>query len=214
MMKVALLTGGPQNCIPPIIFNDHYQNWCGIDYGAVELVHHGIDPFLAIGDFDTASSAELMEVKQHCQKLIYRPLKDDITDTELALRYLITHYDCEEFKLYGATGGRLDQLFANIFFILKPQYHQYVEKIELIDKWNQVNFYLPGKHVVTRNPLMKYLAFIPLVAVKGLELLDEKYQLAKTDISYPVSLSSNEFKGSTAIFNFSKGLVMVIQSRD
>ena len=61
---------------------------------------------------------------------------------------------------------------------------------------------------------MKYLAFVPLTPVQGLELPDEKYQLPKTDFLLPISLSSNEFIGEKGHFAFNHGVVAVIQSCD
>ncbi|MGX5377412.1 thiamine diphosphokinase [Ligilactobacillus sp. LYQ135] len=214
-MKFKVLTGGPNHLIPQNIFHEKQATWVGVDYGAVRLVEHGIEPFLVIGDFDSANKIELSEIEKKSQKLIYRPLKDDITDTELALRYLIKNYhSIDEIEIYGATGGRLDQLLANLLMILKPIYQDYVEKIKIVDQLNQVSFYLPGKHQVKKDKQMQYLAFIPLTKVDQLELPDEKYQLKATDFTFPISLSSNEFIGEKASFSFKTGIVMVVQSKD
>lgn len=213
-MKVNVLTGGPLTCVPQSIFKQKAKHWCGIDYGAVELINHGIKPFLAIGDFDSSTSTERLQVEAQSNRMVYRPLKDDITDTELAVRYLFAHYPIEHINLYGATGARMDQLLANLFFILKPEYQKKVEQITLIDQWNVIQFFNPGCHRLERNPQMKYLAFIPLTAVKGLVLPDEKYRLQRTDFDFPVSLSSNEFIGEQATFSFESGILMTIQSCD
>lgn len=213
-MKVNVLTGGPLECVPNTIFDQKNAQWCGVDYGAVELVRQQITPFLSIGDFDSATDEERQLVKIKSKKIIYRPLKDDITDTELALRFLFEHYSIDKVCLYGATGARMDQLLANIFFILKPEYREYVERIEMIDRWNEIRFFKPGDHQLTRNSAMKYLAFIPLTKVQGLVLPDEKYKLPRTDFQMPVALSSNEFQGETAHFSFENGIVMTVQSRD
>ena len=213
-MKVKILTGGPDDCIPNEIYDYKSDNWCGVDIGASKLIEHDINPLLSIGDFDSSTARELELVRLKSKKTIYKPLKDDITDTELALRYLITNYEIDQIELYGATGGRLDQLLANIFFILKPCYQNYVEKIQIIDKWNKIKFFLPGSHQLEKDNDMKYLAFVPLTQVKELELPDEKYTLNKTNFMVPVSLSSNEFIGKNASFSFKSGVVMVIQSKD
>ena len=186
-MKVNVLTGGPLACVPQSIFEQKDERWCGVDYGAVELIDRGISPML---------------------------LKDDITDTELALRYLFAHYSVDQLNLYGATGARMDQLLANLFFILKPEYQEQVERITVIDRWNEMRFFKPGHHQLKRDSQMKYLAFIPLTAVEGLVLPDEKYQLQRTDFDFPVALSSNEFVGEKATFSFERGILMTVQSCD
>ena len=213
-MKVNVLTGGPLACVPQSIFEQKDERWCGVDYGAVELIDRGISPMLSIGDFDTATDEERLQVEEHSYQFVYRPLKDDITDTELALRYLFAHYSVDQLNLYGATGARMDQLLANLFFILKPEYQEQVERITVIDRWNEMRFFKPGHHQLKRNSQMKYLAFIPLTAVEGLVLLDEKYQLQRTDFDFPVALSSNEFVGEKATFSFERGILMTVQSCD
>ena len=213
-MKVNVLTGGPLACVPQSIFEQKDERWCGVDYGAVELIDRGISPMLSIGDFDTATDEERLQVEEHSYQFVYRPLKDDITDTELALRYLFAHYSVDQLNLYGATGARMDQLLANLFFILKPEYQEQVERITIIDRWNEMRFFKPGHHQLKRDSQMKYLAFIPLTAVEGLVLPDEKYQLQRTDFDFPVALSSNEFVGEKATFSFERGILMTVQSCD
>ena len=213
-MKVNVLTGGPLACVPQSIFEQKDERWCGVDYCAVELIDRGISPMLSIGDFDTATDEERLQVEEHSYQFVYRPLKDDITDTELALRYLFAHYSVDQLNLYGATGARMDQLLANLFFILKPEYQEQVERITVIDRWNEMRFFKPGHHQLKRDSQMKYLAFIPLTAVEGLVLPDEKYQLQRTDFDFPVALSSNEFVGEKATFSFERGILMTVQSCD
>ena len=213
-MKLNVLTGGPLACVPQSIFEQKDERWCGVDYGAVELIDRGISPMLSIGDFDTATDEERLQVEEHSHQFVYRPLKDDITDTELALRYLLAHYSVDQLNLYGATGARMDQLLANLFFILKPEYQEQVERITVIDRWNEMRFFKPGHHQLKRNSQMKYLAFILLTAVEGLVLPDEKYQLQRTDFDFPVALSSNEFVGEKATFSFEQGILMTVQSCD
>lgn len=213
-MKVNVLTGGPLACVPQSIFEQKDERWCGVDYGAVELIDRGISPMLSIGDFDTATDEERLQVEEHSHQFVYRPLKDDTTDTELALRYLFAHYSVDQLNLYGATGARMDQLLANLFFILKPEYQEQVERITVIDRWNEIRFFKPGHHQLKRNSQMKYLAFIPLTAVEGLVLPDEKYQLQRTDFDFSVALSSNEFVGEKATFSFERGILMTVQSCD
>lgn len=213
-MKVNVLTGGPLACVPQSIFEQKDERWCGVDYGAVELIDRGISPMLSIGDFDTATDEERLQVEEHSYQFVYRPLKDDITDTELALRYLFARYSVDQLNLYGATGARMDQLLANLFFILKPEYQEQVERITVIDRWNEMRFFKPGHHQLKRDSQMKYLAFIPLTAVEGLVLPDEKYQLQRTDFDFPVALSSNEFVGEKATFSFERGILMTVQSCD
>ena len=120
----------------------------------------------------------------------------------------------DKINIYGATGGRLDHLLANIFLVLGPEFEHLAAKVRLFDCQNSVSFYLPGEYQLLKEAQMTYLAFIPLTAVKDLSLFNTKYRLAKAKFNRPISLASNEFMEEKAHFAFSEGVVCVIQSRD
>ena len=143
-----------------------------------------------------------------------RPKKEDVTDTMLALRYIIQELQFDKIVIYGATGARLDQLLSNLFFVLMPEFKPYCERIELVDKWNTVKFHLPGTHRLAKLSTTRYLAFVCLNAVADLHLYDAKYQLDGVDFAEPISLSSNEFVGNTTSFSFQSGVVCTIQCHD
>lgn len=218
-MIVNLLVGGPE-ADWPVGLTDKMQHptadevWVGADYGAVRLVKQGVKPILAVGDFDSSTAAEIQLVRDHAVKSVVRPKKEDVTDTVLALRYIFQELTFDKVVIYGATGARLDQLLSNIFFVLTPEFKPVCEKIEIVDRWNQVGFYLPGQHLLKKLPNTRYLAFACLNKVTDLHLYDAKYQLDGVDFSEPVSLSSNEFVGETTSFSFQSGVVCAIQTHD
>ncbi|MCP9311832.1 thiamine diphosphokinase [Liquorilactobacillus satsumensis] len=214
-MIINLLVGGPVCEWPEQLFEDQKAAlWVGADRGALRLVKHGIKPALAIGDFDSSSPAERKLVFANSQQVVTAKAQKDDTDTELALKLIFKQFDCERINIYGATGGRLDHFLANLFCVLRPPFDQFLEKIYLYDRFNTVRFFKPGVHWLKKEEDKKYLAFIPLTAVKALELFDEKYRLSQTDFTHPISLASNEFIGETGKFSFSSGVVCVIQSKD
>lgn len=216
-MDINLLVGGPEADLPEGFYRRarKMENWVGADKGAVRLVKKGIIPDLAVGDFDSSSAAEIAMVEKTVEDTVIDPLKDDITDTEMALRYIKKKYqDVDRVTIYGATGARLDQLLANIFFILKPEFSWLLNKAVMIDRCNNISFYRPGSYRLRKIEGMKYLAFVPLIATKNLTLVNEKYRLDKADFDFPISLSSNEFVGDSGDFSFTSGVVIVIQSHD
>lgn len=216
-MLINLLVGGPEAVLPSGFYEwaQTQPNWVGADQGAVRLLAHGITPCLAVGDFDSSTAQEIAMVQQQIKRTVIDPQKDDITDTEMALRY-IRHYfpGVTQVNIFGATGARMDQLLANLLFVLKPEFEYFLDKLKLYDRNNTVSFYRPGQYTLVKEQGMKYLAFVPLTPVQGLELPDEKYRLPKTDFLLPISLSSNEFIGDKGHFTFSRGVVAVIQSCD
>lgn len=218
-MIVNLLVGGPATDWP-VELTERMQHptadevWVGADYGAVRLVKQGVKPVLAVGDFDSSTAAEIQLVRDNAVKSVVRPKKEDVTDTVLALRYIFQDLTFDQVVIYGATGARLDQLLSNIFFVLTPEFKPVCEKIKIVDRWNHVSFYLPGKHCLKKLANTRYLAFACLNSVTDLHLYDAKYQLDGVDFAEPVSLSSNEFVGETTSFSFKSGVVCAIQTHD
>ncbi|WP_281164864.1 thiamine diphosphokinase [Liquorilactobacillus sicerae] len=214
-MEINLLVGGPvKNWPKDLLGKKKAAVWAGADRGALYLVQNGIQPLLAIGDFDSATSMERKLIFAKSQRVITdQPEKDD-TDTELAVRHLLTDYQAARINIYGATGGRIDHLLANLFFVIRPEFRSHLQQIFLFDRQNSISFFNPGHYIIKRETDKKYLAFVLLTSVAKLSLYDEKYQLAGKSFTYPISLASNEFIGQTASFSFASGVVGVIQSKD
>lgn len=213
--KLNLLVGGPQELWPESLLNNQVTgDWIGIDRGTLSLIKLGIDPLVAIGDFDSMSMEELDLVKNHVTDIRQSiPEKDD-TDTQLGLVVALNEFNADYIDIYGATGGRIDHFLANLWLVLEPRFHKNASKIRMIDRQNTINFYLPGNYQITKEPDKKYLAFIPLTPVSGLTLRDEKYRLTNFNANRPMSFASNEFVGNTGHFSFDSGVVCVIQSKD
>lgn len=215
-MEINLLVGGPSSEWPSNLFkNADKKVWVGADRGALWLIKNGIHPTIAIGDFDSSSVEERNLINQNSQKVYTaKPEKDD-TDTELALKIIFQSFEkISRINIFGATGGRIDHLLANLFFVLRSPFCDYTDKIFIFDRFNTINFFKPGSYMLQKEEDKKYLAFVPLTTVKKLTLIDEKYQLSQKDFNFPVSLASNEFIGETGNFSFETGIVCVIQSKD
>ncbi|QSW68196.1 thiamine diphosphokinase [Lactiplantibacillus plantarum] len=187
--------------------------WVGADRGALRLVKRGIQPVMVVGDFDSIDAAELQTVKDALVGAIVVKPDQDHTDTQLAIKSIFEQLQPDEVHLYGATGGRLDHLLANMWLVLDPVFRQWAPQIKLIDKQNSVQFFLPGDYQITKEADKRYLAFVPLMPMH-LTLPDEKYQLDAAYNAYPISWASNEFSGNTGHFSFDAGVLAVIQSRD
>ncbi len=215
-MKILnLLVGGPIDLWPDELKNGQIKgDWIGIDRGNLHLIERGIDPLVAIGDFDSLKPAELQLVRDHIKDIRQSiPEKDD-TDTQLGLKVALQEHHADRLDIYGATGGRLDHFLANLWMVLEPRFKPYAPKIRMIDKQNTITFFLPGTYQIKKEPDKKYLAFVALTPMDHLTLFDEKYQLNDYQVKHPMSLASNEFVGETARFKFGSGVMCVIQSKD
>lgn len=215
MTQFNLLVGGPTSEWPETLHDGTVTGqWIGGDRGTLRLLELGISPVVAIGDFDSLSASEYERVQQNVTDIRKAIPEKDETDTELAITVAFHDYHATHLDVYGATGGRLDHLLANLWLVLKPRYRQYADRIRFIDRQNTVTFYLPGQYEIHKEPDKKYLAFVPLEAVGDLTLPDEKYHLDHEDVPYPLSYASNEFVGSLGHFSFTSGMLAVIQSKD
>lgn len=209
---VNLLVGGPTANYPADLTTIP-EPWVGADRGALRLVKRGIQPVMVVGDFDSIDAAELQTVKDALVGAVVVKPDQDHTDTQLAIKSIFEQLQPDEVHLYGATGGRLDHLLANMWLVLDPVFRQWAPQIKLIDKQNSVRFFLPGDYQITKEADKRYLAFVPLMPMH-LTLPDEKYQLDAAYNAYPISWASNEFSGNTGHFSFDAGVLAVIQSRD
>lgn len=186
----------------------------GVDRGALHLIDNGINPDLAIGDFDSITLEEKARVKK--QSEIFRAFdaeKDD-TDTELALLQTIALFNPDSITVHNWSGGRIDHFISHLFLVLQPRFYEIVPILSFVNSENTISFYLPGEHTVKKEDDKEYLSYIAMTNVKGLTLSNVKYTLVKKDFFHPIALVSNEFLEETALFSFEEGIIAVIQSKD
>lgn len=213
--KLKLLVGGPEELWPQSLLDGQITgDWIGIDRGNLHLIQRGIDPLVAIGDFDSMSGTELSVVKQHVNDIRQSVPEKDDTDTQLGLLVALNELHADQIDIYGATGGRIDHFLANLWLVLEPRFRRDADKIRMIDRQNTISFYLPGEYEIKKEADKKYLAFVTMTPVNDLTLPDEKYNLDHYNAQQPISFASNEFVGQTGHFSFTSGVVCVIQSRD
>jgi len=215
-MKIYLVGGGPPSFIPPLkTYESDDVQWIGIDRGVRYLFESGIVPNMAIGDFDSISEAELKEYEQMIPSVkVYKPEKDE-TDMELALKRALQK-NPSEIKIFGATGGRIDHLFANIHLLTLPLLREQQISIELIDKQNIIFIKDPGSYLLPYIENKKYVSFIALSEkVTNLTLEGFKYPLKNRNISLSSTLCiSNELILDNGTYSFSEGILMVVRSND
>jgi len=215
-MKINIVAGGPLELIPSLeLFNGQQSVWVGVDRGVYYLMESGILPERAFGDFDSVSEEELEMIERKVPQLNkFKPEKDE-TDMELALNWAIEQ-EPESITIFGATGGRLDHLMANVQLLVKPVILQSGIQIELIDKYNTVYVKEPGSYKVARNEDLKYISFLPVTpSVSGMTLENFKYPLKDRHIPLGSTLCiSNELIGDHGTFSFSEGILLVVRSRD
>lgn len=80
----------------------------------------GVHPHVAIGDFDSASTALLRWAARSGARIITHPVEKDKTDTELALDFAAAA-GVRAVDFVGALGGRLDHELANIALLRRAK---------------------------------------------------------------------------------------------
>lgn len=217
-MKAVALLGGPKRNWP-----DNLQKCLatsdfiiGVDRGSFLLLELGLQPDLAIGDFDSLRPAELALVEKSVKDVRYsNPVKDE-TDTELMITAACRDYQVDHLEIYGATGGRIDHFLSNLLMFLKPQLQEFAPRISLIDQQNLIKFLAPGENVVPPIAGYHYFAVFCPGLTKKLSISSARYNLSNFSTTYPRIFTSNEFldQQTPCKIEFSYGQVVVVYSCD
>jgi thiamine pyrophosphokinase len=215
-MKLNIVAGGPNELIPKLEYYDGEQViWVGVDRGVFYLLNAGMKPTLAFGDFDSVSAEELSLIEKEVSELKkFKPEKDE-TDMELALNWALTQSP-DSISIFGATGGRIDHLIANVQLLLKPLNQDEDLPIEIIDTKNILYVKKPGSYTMQEMTGFKYVSFLPVSpSVSGMTLENFKYPLKDCHIPMGSTLCiSNELISNHGTFSFSEGILLVVRSRD
>ncbi|MBC1546719.1 thiamine diphosphokinase [Listeria sp. FSL L7-1435] len=214
MKIIHIMVGGPASELPDLKqYTNAYISWVGVDRGAKRLLDRGIVPTIAMGDFDSLTTEELADLKTKVNEVLEFPAEKDETDTEIGLSWAMEQQP-DIIRIFGATGGRLDHLLANLMMLTKPRFLAAVPVVELIDRYNYIKMYTPGSYTIEKLPDKKYVAFTTMKDVTGLTLKGFAYPL--DNATYPVgsALSSNEFVGQVGEFSFTSGMILLTQSND
>ncbi|MDR0899456.1 MAG: thiamine diphosphokinase [Lactobacillaceae bacterium] len=208
MKIINVMAGGPSLNLP-IGWQQTEGNWIGADHGNITLLNAGITPDIAVGDFDSLSKDE----KFSASRIISVDAIKDDTDTELAIR-LAGEEKPDQINIFGATGGRLDHEMVNLFFVLRDDFANLLDKIKIIDYKNIINF-TDSSRPIDFLEGYKYVSFMNMTAVKNLSILGAKYQLEHFNSAVPRMFSSNEFvNGNPISLEFESGVLMFIYSKD
>ncbi|MDR7076331.1 thiamine pyrophosphokinase [Neobacillus niacini] len=215
-MHINILAGGPEELLPNLNeYTGEHEIWVGVDRGVYTLIKKNIIPRIAFGDFDSVSKDEIIVIEEHVKELKrFKPEKNE-TDMELALNWAIEQ-NPGLIRVFGATGGRLDHLLANVQLLVKPLMAANDVNIFLIDKQNILSLKGPGSYKIEERVDKKYISFVPLtLSVEGITLDGFKYPLKNRHISIGSTLCiSNELISDYGTFSFSEGILLVIRSND
>lgn len=188
-----------------------------VDRGLEFLYFHQIVPDYIVGDFDSVSRkiVDYYQIQMNVPVRAHNPVKD-ASDTELAIRLAMT-LGSKELVILGATGGRLDHLWANIQSLMIPFKAGVDAKI--IDRQNLVRIIGGGEtHLKKSEAYWQYFSVFPIGSeIFGFNISGAKYPLRNHTLTSDNSLCvSNEIAedAEETVISFPSGEVILMQTRD
>lgn len=187
----------------------------GVDKGVEFLYRHKITPSYIVGDFDSLSEEIVEYYKKETRVPIreFNPVKD-ASDTEIAVRLAMT-LGCQSMVILGATGSRIDHLWANIQILMIP-FEAGVEAV-LLDPQNKIRLIGGGEtHLKKEEAFGDYFSVFPLgETVYRFNIRGAKYPLTEHTLTPCNSLCvSNEIEEDEAVIEFMSGVVILMETRD
>ena len=178
------------------------------DSGYQNAILLGVEPSVALGDFDSYDEASLpKEIKK-----IPFPPKKDFTDSQLAVEYAIEQ-GCNQIVLIGGLTGRLDHTLSNLA-ILEDLSKRKLHGI-LTDGNNRVRFLRNDSAIIPKSPHFHYLALLAAdEKLRGVDIEGCKYPLKNAVISRTSQFAvSNEITGNCAFVAVRRGGMWVVESK-
>ena len=186
----------------------------GVDKGVKFLYHHKIRPSYIVGDFDSLSHeiVDYYKNETHVSVREFNPVKD-ASDTEIAVRLAIT-LGCHEMVILGATGSRVDHLWANIQTLTIP-FKAGVDAV-ILDPQNRIRLIGGETHLKKEEAFGDYFSVFPLgEVVYGFNIRGAKYPLTEHTLTpYDSLCVSNQIEGDEVVIDFVSGIVILMETRD
>ncbi len=189
----------------------------GVDRGVEFLYNHQIMPDYIVGDFDSTREEIRDYYKNETNVPVreYNPVKD-ASDTEIAIRLAMT-LGSRKILILGATGGRIDHLWANVQSLMIP-FKAGIEA-KILDRQNLISIIGGGEtHIRRSEAFGAYFSVFPLGEdIFGFNISGAKYPLKNHTLTPYNSLCvSNQIAGDAkeAVISFPSGQVILMETRD
>lgn len=216
MSKTVIISGGAldEGFVEKVLGENEGACIIGVDRGVEYLYRHQIMPQYIVGDFDSIDSEIIAYYRNETNVPIreYNPIKD-ASDTEIAIRLGIT-LGSREIIILGATGGRLDHLWANVQ-TLSVACHAGVEAY-ILDTRNKIRVIDKPYKLKKAEAYGPFLSVFSLMGeVFNFNLKGTKWPLSHHTLKPCDSLTvSNQFEEEEVEIDFSNGMLVVMETRD
>lgn len=186
----------------------------GVDKGLVFLYENGIKPDYIVGDFDSVPRKLIDYYREEMNVPIreYNPVKD-ASDTEIALR-LCLGLNRKSIYILGATGNRIDHLWANVQCLQIAL--DAGADARIVDSHNQIRLIGEGVSLEKKDAFGPYFSLFPLGGpVEDLTIRGAKYPLENHLLKPTDSLCvSNEYVEDEVKLSFAFGKVVLMETKD
>lgn len=186
----------------------------GVDRGVEFLEQNDIRPNYVVGDFDSVSEEVIRKYRNQRKIPVreYNPVKD-ASDTEIAVR-LAMELGFQELIILGATGSRLDHMWANVQVLAIP--FEKGIKASIIDGVNRIRLIESNILMKKEEAFGQYFSVFSLGGmVEGLSISGSKYPLNNHELLPYDSLSvSNEFKDDILKITYKSGILIFMESKE
>jgi thiamine pyrophosphokinase len=213
--KVLILTGGriEEEFLRNQIAKENYSMLIAADHGLIMADRLQLSLDYIVGDFDSVSEELLEKYRRISTPIQTFPTEKDKTDTQIAIELALMN-NATSIDLIGATGTRLDHVFANIHLLVLPM--QLNIKACILDANNKIYLNNQSFAIVKKEQFGDFVSFLPFQEeVRGLTLKGFKYPINGVTLTAGNSLCiSNEILEEEAFVVISSGTLIAIESRD
>ena len=180
------------------------------DGGARHILASGFLPSIIIGDLDSLTAEEVSDFVNLGVRIMRFPVAKDETDLELALSYALKA-GYNPIIIFGAFGGRLDQILGNLAMLANPD--ALLADIRLEDGLTEA-FFIKNQALIHGSP-GDTVSFIPWGGqVDGVSTGGLAYPLNNdTLFPYRTRSISNQMLAQTATVRLVSGLLLCIHIR-
>lgn len=214
--RTVIVSGGmlEEDFVLSILESEETEFIIGVDKGLRFLYQHQILPDYIVGDFDSAPQDIVKYYKEETNVPIreFNPIKD-ASDTENAIR-LCLDMRRKNIWILGATGARVDHLWANIQS-LKIAKESGADAV-IMDKHNRIRLIDESIVLKREEAYGTYFSLFPLGGtVCDFNITGAKYPLSHHTLKpYDSLCVSNEFLEDEVAIAFPFGDIILMETRD
>ena len=216
-MKTLIITGGMIEADFALSFIEELKPdyILGVDKGLQFCYEYNIRPDYIVGDFDSVKK----EIGDYSRNETNVPIREfnpvkDASDTEIAIRLAMT-LGGKEILILGATGGRIDHLWANVQSLAIP-FKAGIDAV-IMDSQNKIRLIGGGEtHLKKGETYGPYFSVFPLgEEVFGFNIKGAKYPLTNHTLTpYDSLCVSNKFLEDDVTISFMNGIVILMETKD